>query len=215
MPATVLRWSFGNAKLTRTDTISFNLPAFEAADGFRVCPGAGVCRMACYARQGRYMLPNSIAAREVNLDIVRSSLPLFERLAIADLKRIPNDTIRIHDSGDFFSQAYLESWFRICVSFPDKRFYAYTKSLHLCFDAKPANLRIVQSMGGIHDAQIDQAESHTRIFVTHKERKAAGYMDGTKTDRPAMEGRTRIGFVYHGSRPISLAVARYLRKDQR
>jgi hypothetical protein len=206
-----LSWSVGNTKLTRTQTASFNLPAFRSADGFVVCPQAGACAGVCYARQGRYMFPDAIEARELNLGVVRESLPVFELLAVHDLKRIKQRTIRIHDSGDFFSQAYLESWFRVCALFPRKRFYCYTKSLHLDWSACPSNLKIVQSYGGRLDAQIDVTKSHTRIFATRAERIAAGYMDGTRTDRPAMRGEIRIGFVYHGSRPLSPAMARYLR----
>jgi hypothetical protein len=157
------------------------------------------------------MFPESIAARELNLAVVRGSLDVFELLAINDLKHIKQRTIRIHDSGDFFSQAYLDAWFRIAATFPRKRFYAYSKSLHLDWSRCPSNLRLVQSLGGKMDGAIDTTRSHTRIFATRAERLAAGYMDGTRTDRPAMRGEIRIGFVYHGSKPLSPAMARYLR----
>jgi hypothetical protein len=214
MPVSLM-WSFGNDKLKRTGTVSFNLPAFQSADGFRVCPGAGACAGYCYARQGRYRYPSSIAARELNLAVVRSSLPTFELLAVADLKRIRAKTIRIHDSGDFFSQDYLNSWFAVIRQFPAKRFYCYTKSLHLDWSAQPANLRRVQSAGGRLDRLIDQEQSHTRVFASAADRRAAGYIDGNQTDRPAMNGAIRIGFVYHGSTRLSPALRRYLRKDQR
>jgi hypothetical protein len=209
----VLRWSVGNGKLKKTHTVSFNLPAFRSADGFTVCPQAGKCASVCYARQGRYLLPDAVQAREVNLDIVRTSLPLFERLACADLRRIKARSIRIHDSGDFFSQAYFDTWCRIVARFPRKRFYCYTKSLHLDLSARPANLRIVQSLGGKLDARVNKAASHTRIFASAAERRAAGYQDGNQTDRPAQTGVIRIGFVYHGSTPLSPAMARVLRAD--
>jgi len=35
--------------------------------------------------------------------------------------------IRIHDAGDFFSDAYLEAWMRICRARSDTNFYAYSK----------------------------------------------------------------------------------------
>lgn len=209
--ALTLHWSFGNHKLKRTRTVSFNLPAFTSADGFRVCPGAGLCAGVCYARQGRYVLPDAIRARELNLAIVRASVPLFERLAIADLERIAQRLIRPHDSGDFFSQEYLAAWFRVAAAFPHKRFYCYSKSLHLDWSARPANFRLTQSVGGRFDALIDPAQSHTRIFVSHTERRAAGYVDGNQTDRPAQRGDLRIGLVYHGSKPLTRHMAEQLR----
>lgn len=213
MPQTLLRWSFGNEKLQKTDTVSFNLPAFRSADGFAVCPQAGGCASYCYARQGRFLMPEVQAARELNLTIARHDLPTFERLARVDLARIRQRSIRIHDSGDFFSQAYLDAWCRIVAAFPDKRFYAYTKSLHLNFRAQPKNLRIVQSIGGKLDAKVNPRLSHTRVFASVADRRAAGYVNGNETDRPAQRGAIRIGFVYHGSIPISAGLARYLRKD--
>lgn len=213
--ALVLRWSFGNAKLKRTRTVSFNLPAFKSAEGFKVCPGAGICAGVCYARQGRYMLPEVKHAREINLAIVRADLALFERLAISDLERIRQKIVRVHDSGDFFSQDYLAAWFRVIAHFPDRRFYCYSKSLHLDWSDCPRNFRRVQSMGGRFDPLIDIEQPHTRIFVSHHERRAAGYLDGNHTDRHAQNGTIRIGFVYHGSRPITPAQARTLRKGEK
>jgi len=200
---TVLFWSTGNDKLTKTDTISFNLPAYKSLDGFQVCPQAGICRFVCYARQARYMFPDSIRAREINLDIVRTNLALFERLAILDLQRIKNESIRIHDSGDFFSQAYLESWFRIVRAYPDKAFYCYSKSLHLDWSGTPANLQDVQSVGGKLDHLIDRRKSHSRIFISQSARREAGYVDGTHTDRHAQKGTIKIGLVYHGNTDLT------------
>jgi hypothetical protein len=198
--ALVLRWSFGNHKLKKTRTVSFNLPAWRSADGFTVCRRAGACITLCYARQERFLWPGPKAARETNLAIVRASIPLFEQLAIADLAHIKQRIIRVHDSGDFFSQEYLDSWFRIAARYPRKRFYCYTKALDLDWRGRPANWRRVQSYGGTLDRLINPNESHTRIFASHAERKAAGYCDGTATDRPAFEGQHRIGLVYHGAK---------------
>lgn len=113
-----LKWSMGNSKLAKLDTASFNLPAFKSADGFKVCPKAGACATVCYARQGRYIMPNVAKTREFNLTVVRKSVATFKTQAIEDLKRIKNSTIRVHDSGDFFSQAYMNAWFAIAREFP-------------------------------------------------------------------------------------------------
>ena len=207
-----LRWSFGNSKLEKTDTVSFNLPAFRAADGSTVCPGADRCASPCYARQGRIMFPAAQAAREHNLAIIRTSLPLFERFAIDDLGRIRQTSIRVHDSGDFLSQDYLESWCRIMQRFGHKRFYAYTKSLHLDWSAQPLNFNRVQSYGGKYDHLIDPTKPHARIFATKADRKRAGYADGNTTDRPAQNGTIKIGLVYHGSTKLTEQRVIWLRK---
>lgn len=206
-----LKWSFGNSKLAKLDTASFNIPAFRSADGFKTCPKAGACATLCYARQGRYMMPNVAKARESNLKVVRGDLQQFRERAIEDLHQIKNKVIRVHDSGDFFSQAYVDAWFDIARTFPEKKFYAYTKSLHLDRTKCPSNFQIVQSVGGLLDNRIDPTQSHSRIFETHYQRRKTKYVDGKINDKPAIDGVTRIGLVYHGNRNLKEGQRRWLR----
>ena len=198
-----LRWSFSNSKLAKLDTVSFNIPAFRSADGFKTCPKAGLCATVCYARQGRYMMPNVQAPREFNLEIARGNQNVFQAAAIADLRKIKNNLVRVHDSGDFFSQAYMNSWFYIASQFPEKKFYAYTKSLHLDRSKQPKNFQIVQSVGGLMDHKINPKQSHSRIFASDADRKKAGYVDGNVNDQPAIDGITRIGLVFHGTKKLT------------
>ena len=202
MPALNLKWSQGNSKLKKTGTISFNLPAFRSADGFAVCPKAGACATLCYARQGRYIMKQVAEAREFNLSKVRADLQQFYTEAVADLARLKSSSIRVHDSGDFFSQEYMDTWFRIARAFPKKHFYAYTKSLHLGWREAPKNFQIIQSVGGLLDSQINTRLSHSKIFSTVAMRKKAGYVDGNKNDLPAIKGQRKIGLVYHGNKNL-------------
>lgn len=206
-----LKWSTGNSKLKKTGTVSFNLPAFRSADGFAVCPKAGGCATLCYARQGFYTFKSVAAAREANLAVVRGDLARFVQLAKADLAKLKHTTVRLHDSGDFFSQEYLNAWIEIIKQFPEKKFYAYTKSLHLDFSAVPSNLQIIQSAGGLLDKQIDTSKSHSRIFASHADRIAHDYVDGNVNDQPAIDGVTRIGLVYHGSKKLKTGQIRWLK----
>lgn len=199
----VLNWSTGNSKLKKLNTISFNLPAFRSADGFHVCPMAGGCATLCYARQGYYVMPAVAKVREDNLNFIRKNGDeVFAITASSDLAKISNPIVRIHDSGDFFSQGYLNAWFQIAAEHPEKKFYAYTKSLHLDYQAKPDNLQIIQSAGGILDKKMNLSAPHSRIFSTDNQRIKAGYVDGNVDDQPAIDGVTKIGLVYHGSKNL-------------
>lgn len=202
-----LKWSHGNAKVSKLDAVAFGLPAYRGADGFKTCPQAGACAAVCYARQGSYTWPAVIAAREFNLALARSAE--FPAMLVADLEHLKAPIIRIHDSGDFFNQDYLDAWIFAARKFPGKTFYAYTKSLHLDFSFAPPNLRVVQSEGGLMDAQINRRRSHSRIFATTADRKRAGYVDGNKTDQPAIDGEHKIGLVYHGTRNMTDAQKKY------
>jgi len=197
MSSLYLKWSSDNEKLKKLKTLGFGLPAFKSKDAYHVCKQAGSCAAICYARQGTYTWPATVKAREHNLKRARQKN--FIRLALSDLDRKPSfKTIRVHDSGDFFNQTYLNCWFYIAREYPQKKFYAYTKALDLDFSNTPKNFQIIQSEGGKLDHLIDKKKSHARIFNSDEDRIAAGYVDGTINDLPAIEGQIKIGLVYHG-----------------
>lgn len=52
---------------------------------------------------------------------------------------------RIHESGDFYNQEYLDKWFEICDNIPMTRFLVYTKS-RLDYSSAPNNLVIYWSI---------------------------------------------------------------------
>lgn len=210
--------SAGNSKLEKTGKalgrriVAFNLPpdhAFESADGVKLntCPGALACRAVCYAKQGRLAMPAAVRIRRDNLEASQAPSFIFDVLEALRASRA--DTVRIHDSGDFYSQGYLDAWCSIASMRPDVVFYAYTKSLHLNFSKVPDNLRITQSIGGRFDTSIDPDFPHSRIFSSHEAREAAGYVDGNVDDSPAINGLVQIGLVYHGTRKLTEAQAKY------
>jgi hypothetical protein len=207
-----------NEKLAKTsgevyNIVGFGLPADTdfVVDGVKLntCPGALACRPVCYAKQGGYRFRNSIAARQHNLAFSQTDRFVFD--VIADLKRMRKvNTVRIHDSGDFYSQEYFDKWCAIAYALPNIAFYAYTKSLHLNLaDNIPANLRIVQSLGGKHDKLVNLNRSHSRIFANHEARVAAGYVDGNIDDSPAIQGLVQIGLVYHGNKNLTEGQEKY------
>lgn len=219
------KWVEGNSKLEKTSkgkyrVVGFGLPAdhdFKVGGvTHNTCPAALACRAVCYAKQGTYRFPNVITARKHNLRI--SLRPTFVKRIVADLRdlttksrtrRKPYNVVRLHDSGDFYSQEYLNAWATIAAQFPAVIFYAYTKSLHLDLSNLPDNLRITQSLGGRHDKLVQLGLSHSRIFSSHAARKRSRYIDGNENDIPAIEGKVRIGLVYHGGRDLTPAQEKF------
>lgn len=213
-----LPWIKGNAKLQKTSggtfgrVIGWGIPADTnfVADGIyhNTCPGALACRAVCYAKQGSYTWPAVVAARQRALDATMS--PAFTVDAIADLRAMRNvGVVRIHDSGDYYSQEYLDKWIAIAHACPSIIFYSYTKSAHLNFSDAPSNFRVTFSLGGKFDKLVQLGRSHSRIFSTHEARIAAGYVDGNVNDAPAINGETRIGLVYHGNKSLTEAQSRF------
>lgn len=210
--------STGNTKLVKTsggsyNILSYGLPAdydvVLMGQRFNTCPSALACRGVCYAKQGRYMMPNVRNARINNLRA--SVLPGFVNNMIEDIKRRRSyNTVRIHDSGDFFSQEYYNKWCDIARALPGHIFYAYTKSLDLdLWSNKPDNLHIIQSLGGRNDSLVDLSRPHSRIFSSHDALVAAGYVNGSDTDLPAIEGIVKVGLIYHGQRNLTLPQVKF------
>lgn len=210
-----LQWSRDNSKLAKLGTIGFGIPAFASETGFKTCPMAGACAGYCYARQGAYTFPVVKAARESNLRETQNTAS-FTAKAMSDLRNMRKvTTVRVHDSGDFYSQEYLNAWYAIARAFPDIVFYAYTKSLHLdLWSKKPRNFRIIQSVGGVMDDDINTRRPHSRVFPTDYARRQAGYGDGHITDTLAIRGARKIGLVYHGTANLTPAQEKYLRANE-
>ena len=204
------RWN-KNEKLAKTsggvyNIVGFGLPADKDfdVDGVKhnTCPGALACRAVCYAKQGGYLFPLAIAARKHNLEYSLS--PDFASGVVIDLLRMRSvNTVRIHDSGDFYSQEYFDKWCQIAKALPNKTFYAYTKSLTLDLSGAPDNFKVTQSLGGKHDNLVNLSKPHSRIFSNHDARIAAGYVDGNIDDSPAIEGIQNIGLIYHGNKNLT------------
>ncbi len=167
-----LKISFGNKKLPKSMMI-FNLPAIIT------CPlKTPLCSKSCYALKAERLYPATLPARQHNLALVRKGL--FKQLMIEAIaenyKKI--NIIRLHESGDFYSQSYLNDWFVVAREYPELTFYAYTKSFHLTFKAKPANFVLIASLDDTTDKKrqnkfLRQARYFDNMFIiVNKKTKA-------------------------------------------
>ena len=117
----------GNRKLPITTAI-FNLPSKVT------CPGkTALCSKVCYATKAERMYKQVIPFRTKNLTL--SQQEIFIEVITNEIETLVEKkklkTVRIHESGDFYSQKYLDKWLVIANKFPKIIFYAYTKSWHL------------------------------------------------------------------------------------
>lgn len=199
-----------NSELRRIGAWNWTLPAWVAkrSDGVAVlvCPAAGACVKVCYARNGTYLFPNVKAAHTRNLEMVMDDLGGWMTAMLNEVGRLkptgtphlpdlPRDhlhpdvaalldegapLVRIHDSGDFFSEEYLLAWLGIAQMTPRVLFYAYTKEVALmkraATDAAPTNFLWVYSMGGKQDPLVDRdTDRHADVFPDEAAIEAAGY----------------------------------------
>ena len=134
--------SYGNDKLSSNIAI-FDLPAIET------CLNCGDCKHDCYAMKAQRQYPDTYTKRALNYYIAEKRPYTFEALVVCQLAYKPRPYVRIHSSGDFFSQEYIDAWARIVATFPEIQFYSYTKVDHL-FDfsnlTSLSNFNLVRSV---------------------------------------------------------------------
>lgn len=195
-----------NSKIKKSAkrTFNFGIPAYQSATGLKTCPNAGACAKGCYALAGAYRFSNVAQAFERRLAATQSDD--FIDAMLKDIDKQKAERIRIHDSGDFYSEDYLDRWLIIMRSRPQVEFYAYTKMVSLFkrrMQDLPTNFTLIFSFGGTEDRLIDtDRDRHSLVFETIAQLKACGYADASNQDDVALGKNPRIGLIYHGTKNI-------------
>ena len=197
-----------NSELRAIGVYNWTLPALGAKldDGRTVltCPQAGACAQFCYARNGTYLFRNVKQAHARNLKMVLDGLENWKSAIVAELqakKFRGGKHVRIHDSGDFFSDDYLAAWLEVARQVPDVVFYAYTKEVkrfkRLVEGRAPENFKWLYSLGGKQDHLIDRVnDRHAEVFPSEAALEEAGYFNQEESDLLAIYAPTnRIGIV--------------------
>ena len=195
----------GNRELKADGIFTWSLPALAAklstGKNMLVCPSAGVCANLCYARSGTYNFSNVKAAHTKNLELILDNPIGWKNRLKEELKTKRyqgGKSVRIHDSGDFFSDAYFELWLEIASDNPDVFFYAYTKEVAMVKRYElPNNFVIIYSMGGTQDHLVDKEnDRHADVFPSIEALQEAGYTDQEESDLLAATLPTnKIGIV--------------------
>jgi len=161
--------TYGNKKMTIP---IFSLPATKTCTG-----STAYCRKYCYAKSAEEMYPSVVAKRARSLKASKEK-DFVERIVsgLNDVIFIPY--VRIHESGDFYSQKYLEKWFDICGHFPNRKFLAFTKSFNLDFSNKPDNMALYYSIWCDTDmSTVPEGDNRAYTVVTYKWFKDQGLVN--------------------------------------
>lgn len=199
-----------NKKLKNTSLINkvrvlnFSLPAYKTQNNKVVCPFAKECIKYCYAQKGNYRYPN--VKKGLNKRYELSKKEEFVTIMNANILLERPTHVRIHDSGDFYSIAYLNKWVQIANDNKDVIFYAYTKSIPFFKRTKennnnwllPNNLKIIFSEGSKKDNLINTTKDrHSRIFKDIKSLLSAGYINASDNDLNAITDNKKVGLLLH------------------
>ena len=111
------------------------------------------CEKDCYALKAERAYPDVLPSRYRHLEESKRD-DFVNRMVLTILERRKNMrkqelTVRIHESGDFYSEEYADKWLRIAETVKDENivFKCYTKSARF-FDGKklPPNFRLRYSV---------------------------------------------------------------------
>ena len=195
-----------NSKLKKTSKVlglrvfNFGIPAYKSSSGKLTCPMADGCIKFCYAKKGAYIWSNVKPAFENRYEL--SKTDDFVDAMNNEIRKKKPDYVRVHDSGDYYSTAYLKKWIKIAKDNPNVRFYSYTNMVDMMLKASlPDNYDIIFSDSGKQKHLIDERKHrHTKIFSSHSDLISAGYTDASSTDLMAtrwFNDTNKVGLVFH------------------
>lgn len=195
-----------NSKLRKTSknlgvkVFNFGIPAYKSMSGKLTCPFADECVKFCYAQKGAYIWSNVKPAFEKRYELTRSA-EFVSKMSDELMKKRP-DYVRVHDSGDYYSKAYLQKWIDIANLFPEIKFYSYTNSVAMLKEANlPSNFDVIFSDSGKQKNLIDVInDRHTKIFSSKSDLEAAGYVNASEMDLYATKWfntNHKIGLIFH------------------
>ena len=223
----LLKFSTGNGKLK--NRLIFNLPAGYACPHAGVCKTfadrttgqitdlpqyTGVTATQdyrCFAAMAETR-PTVREARWHNWDLLRETIHmngnqamlLRDLIDMSLLMQPAKKLIRIHASGDFWTENYMRAWIMVAQERPSQTFYAYTKSLGMWLNLKdiiPSNFYLTASQGGTLDYLIPKyPEVFQRVaYVVYTEEEAVARGLSVDHNDSHCLGDKPFALLVHGS----------------
>ena len=176
----------------------------------------------CYAAMDEARLPSVRKSRWYNFDQLKAARNIYvdqhsndptkyyigiKDLILSSLQAQPKrDLVRIHGSGDFWSQHYMKAWMLTAEERPHQKFYAYTKSLTMWYNLRdeiPDNFYLTASYGGDEDRMLQKfPELYKRIcYVVYTKEEAEERGLEIDHDDSHCFGDRPFALLVHGSQP--------------
>jgi hypothetical protein len=210
-------FGLGNAKLSKS-IATFSLPAGHACPFAKECltksdrltgrlTDGQHCQFRCFSATGEARSTSVRKQRWHNFDILRDSKSETKIGTVIQNSLLQGmDKVRLHISGDFFSERYFVAWINVALNNPLVTFYGYTKALPYLVKYRrhlPGNFRFTASRGGTHDKLI--AEHGLRcaevVFSVQEAIDKGLEIDHDDSMAIAPTG-TNFALLLHGTQPI-------------
>ena len=183
--------------------------AVEDSQGKRTIKDGPDTKFRCFSASQEVQYTGVYNRRKNNLDNLRNfnTIELVKEILAA----MPKDlgVCRIHVAGDFFNEKYFLAWLAIAKLFPQKLFYAYTKSLtywihnQSLVDSLP-NFILTASYGGRDDAMIDEHSLRaSKVVFSESEAESLSLTidhDDSHAADPELKNQD-FALLIHGTQP--------------
>lgn len=169
----------GNAKLDK-GVATWNIPASKEVCG-RVCEG-------CYAVKEQERWKSVRVGRDRRLEA--SKRADFVDNMSAEIAKHKGKYIRVHSSGEFYSQEYIDKWAKIAEKNPDKIFYAYTKRGDFNFSKVLALPNFVLHNSYVKTVSGMKVNYGSPEYVAELAKETGGFICPLATDRTGQCGST-------------------------
>ncbi len=211
---TRLKFARGNAKLDKKVGI-FSLPAGHTFPFASLCQSRSDritgkikdgknTQFRCFAASAEALFKNIRVSRWNNFEALRKAKTTDAMAAVIHFSLPDTQLVRIHGSGDFFSQAYFDAWIKVARDNPLVTFYGYTKALPFWIarlEQIPSNLHLVASEGGTHDALINQHGLRFAKVVYSEKQAIDTNLEIDHDDSHVFAFKGNFALLLHGTQP--------------
>lgn len=168
----------------------------------------------CFSASEEAVFPNVYNLRKHNFDLLKMAKGISGKFDLI-VRSIPHNLgiCRIHAAGDFFNQDYFDAWVKVAEQYPDRLFYAYTKSLpfYLRYEYVTDNFVLTASRGGRKDNLIDQYGLREAIVVFDENTSYTIDHDDSHAADPDKKEES-FALLLHGEQPAKSDAAKAFRQ---
>lgn len=217
-----LKFGFGNSKISRA-IATFSLPAGYTCPFAKECLSKANrltgkiidgqhCRFRCFAASQEALYPVVRKQRWHNFELLREAKTV-DGMGKLIQHSLPVNTefVRIHVSGDYYSEAYFLAWLNVALNNKGMTFYGYTKATpHVVKYRKviPSNFRLTSSKGGTHDYLIKRYDLKSAEVVLSVDEAEDKGLKIDHDDGLAMYSDKSFALLIHGTQPANTPAAK-------
>jgi len=180
----------GNHKLDKSVGV-FSLPPIKT------CVNCSTCAKTCYANQAYKQYENSRKAWDYNHEL--SKTDKFYNETCKQLNKGNKKIIRLHSSGDFYNDDYIQKWYNIIKDNQDIQFYTYTKNKNALILNDLSNCNVIYSF--INGYRNYGSKEYCEMLHDKFGAYVCNLKDGEKCMRECKACLThdKVAIVIHGS----------------